>query len=411
MSSRWVRWSLPLVVLGIGVAGALWMNNAPESSVANAPDPEPQPLVDAPTVMTVVPDTGQWSPQLQLYPRYQSRQSVVLNAPVTAEVRSVDVVVGQSVEANAVLLQLDDDALQRQVTQLEARRAELASRSRLEQSQYRSDQAALSIEQNLVAIAQRSVDRLQNLSRQNLSSAADLEAAERTLQNQRLALQQRELALTRYDDVEQQLAAQRDDLDSQLEQARDNLAQARVTAPFSGRVASLNVRPGSRVTSASALLTLVNDEETEWVAWVDTAALPDNTPLSALSAVVEVDSGSYPVEPVQRDPVADRGSVRLYFQSVGETPHATLNRIYRLRLGLPEIRAHRVPDASVYANEAVYRVTDNRLERVPVQVLGEQFDDGQVWRLIEADLNSGDRLLATRLQQAAEGLAVKVAGQ
>lgn len=411
MSSRWVRWSLPLVVLGAGVAGALWMNTAPESSVANAPEPESQPLADAPTVATVAPDTGQWSPQLQLYPRYQSRQSVVLNAPVTADVMSVDVVVGQSVEANAVLLQLDDDALQRQITQLEARRAELASRSRLEQSQYRSDQAALSIEQNLVAIAQRSVDRLQNLARQNLSSAADLEAAERTLQNQRLALQQRELALTRYDDVEQQLAAQRDDLDSQLEQARDNLAQARVTAPFSGRVASLNVRPGSRATSASALLTLVNDEDTEWVAWVATAALPDNTPLSALTAVIDVDSGAHPVEPVQRDPVADRGSVRLYFQSVGETPQATLNRIYRLRLGLPEIQAHRVPDASVYANEAVYRVTGNQLERVPVQVLGEQFDDGQVWRLIEADLNSGDRLLATRLQQAAEGLAVKVAGQ
>ncbi len=411
MSSRWVRWSLPLVVLGAGVAGAMWMNTAADSSVADSPEPEPQPLADAPTVATVATDSGRWSPHLLLYPRYQSRQSVLLTSPVTAEVTAVEVAIGQSVEAGDVLLQLDDEALQRQVTQLEARRAELASRSRLEQTQYQSDQAALSIEQNLVAIAQRSVDRLQNLARQNLSSSADLEAAERILQNQRLALQQRELALTRYDDVEQQLVAQRDDLDSQLEQARDNLAQARVTAPFTGRVASIDVRPGTRVTNGNALLTLVNDQDTEWVAWVAAAALPDSAPLSALTAVVDVDSGSYPLELVQRDPVADRGSVRLFFQSMGEMPQATLNRTYRLRLGLPGIQAHRVPDASVYANEAVYRVTDNRLERVPVRVLGEQFDDDQVWRLIAADLDPGDRLLATRLQQASDGLAVKVADQ
>ena len=411
MSSRWVRWSLPLVVLGAGVAGALWMNDAPEPAADPAAEAEPQPLVDAPTVATVGPDPGRWSPQLMLYPRYQSRQSVVLTSPVAATVESVEVAVGQSVESGAVLLQLDADALQRQVSQLEAQRAELASRRRLEQSQYQSDQAALAIEQNLVAIAQRSVARLQNLARQNLSSAADLEAAERTLQNQRLALQQRELAITRYDDVEQQLAAQQDQLDSQLAQARDNLNEATITAPFAGRIASLAVRPGTEAGTGSALLTLVNDQDTEWVAWVAASALPPVDDLSSLTAMVDTDAEPIPVELRQRDPVADRGSVRLYFEADTAEPRATLNRTYPLRLDLPALQAHRVPDASVYANASVYRVVDNRLERVQAKVVGEQFDQGRVWRLIEADLNPDDRLLATRLQQAADGLAVKVADQ
>lgn len=411
MSNRWVRWSLPLIVLGAGVTGVLWMNGETEPSGDNTTEAEPQPLADAPTVATVGPATGRWSPQLILYPRYQSRQSVMLTSPIAAEVESVEVAVGQSVEAGAVLLQLDDDALQRQLTQLEARRTELASRSRLEQSQYQSNQAALAIEQNLVSIAQRSVERLQNLVRQNLSSAADLEAAERTLQNQRLALQQRELAIARYDDLEQQLAAQRTELDSQLEQARDNLAEATITAPFTGRVASLDVRPGSEAGTGSSLLTLVNDQDTEWVAWVAASALREIDALSSLAAVVETDAGSMRVELRQRDPVASRGSVRLYFQAEDKTPQATLNRVYPLRLSLPDIQAHRVPDTSVYANESVYRVVDNRLERVPARMLGEQFDQGRVWRLIEADLNPDDRLLTTRLQQAADGLAVKVARQ
>jgi hypothetical protein len=109
--------------------------------------------------------------------------------------------------------------------------------------------------------------------------------------------------------------------------------------------------------------------------------------------------------------VSEGGSVRLFFRSQGETQPATLNRYYRLWLDLPAIEAIRVPDASVYSNAFVYRVADNQLHRVAVTVLGEQFVDGTIWRLIEGDLEPTDQILTTRLRQAAEGLAVKVFDQ
>lgn len=412
MSSRWVRWSLPLIVLGAGAAVAYWMNNQPENSVTESEQLEADPLADAPTVSTVEPAIGHWSPQLQLYPQYQSRQSVLLTSPTAAKVLTVPVEAGQRVESGTLLVQLDTTDLERLVAQWEARRTDLLARIRLEQTQHASNQSALSIEQDLVSIAQRTVQRLQNLARQNLSSATDLEAAERTLQNQRLALQQRELAISRYSDVQQQLNAQLAELDSQLAQARSDLADAQVIAPFSGRISAIDVDPGASVTAGSALMRLVDDRQTQWVARAATSSLASADSLEGLSGRVETDGPLQVVEVRQYDPVSEGGSVRLYFRPQGETTGpATLNRYYRLWLDLPAIDAIRVPDASVYSNGFVYRVADNRLHRVAVTVLGEQFADGEIWRLIDADLDPSDRILTTRLRQAAQGLAVKVADQ
>jgi len=411
MSSRWVRWSLPLIVLGAGAAVTYWMNSQPETSVVAAEEVKADPLADAPTVSTVAPEFNRWSPQLQLYPLYQSRQSVMITSPTAADVVSVSVEVGQRVEAGSLLVQLDSTNLERQVAQLQAQRNDLLARIGLEQTQHTSNQAALTIEQDLVNIAQRSVDRLQNLARQNLSSTTDQESAERSLQNQRLALQQRELAIARFSDVQRQFEAQLAQLDSQLDQARNNLADASVTAPFSGRVSALDVQPGASIGAGSALLRLTNDRQTEWVARAATSSLASVDSLEGLGGVVETDGKLQTVALRQQDPVSEGGSVRLFFRSQGETQPATLNRYYRLWLDLPAIEAIRVPDASVYSNAFVYRVADNQLHRVAVTVLGEQFVDGTIWRLIEGDLEPTDQILTTRLRQAAEGLAVKVFDQ
>jgi len=111
MSSRWVRWSLPLIVLGAGAAVTYWMNSQPETSVVAAEEVKADPLADAPTVSTVAPEFNRWSPQLQLYPLYQSRQSVMITSPTAADVVSVSVEVGQRVEAGSLLVQLDSTDL------------------------------------------------------------------------------------------------------------------------------------------------------------------------------------------------------------------------------------------------------------------------------------------------------------
>jgi len=404
-----VRWSLPVLVLSAGIGGAFLMVSNPASSLSEPGAPTPDPLADAATVSTTTPQAGPHAPQLQLYARYQSRQSVDISSPTSTEVESVPVRVGDRVEAGQVLVRLDGMELQRQVNQLEARRADLLARRALEAKQHESDQQALAVERNLVDIARRSVERLRNLAQRNLSSAADLEAAERTYQNQLLALQQRELAINRYEDVQRQYEAQLAELDSQLEQARATLDDATVTAPFDGRVSALQAKPGSRVSTGSTLLRLIDDRDTELVAWAAAPALDRVTDLTRLSGRLDGPGEPVSVALTGYDPAADGGSLQLYFQPTEADTGLVLNRYYPLWLDLPRVSAWAVPEASVYSNAFVYRLDDNRLQRVPVQVMGERYQEGRLWRLVQGDLSANDDLLATRLKDAAQGLAVKVA--
>lgn len=405
---RIFRWSLPVLVLSAGIGGAFLLVSNPANSLTEPSAPVPDPLADAATVSTITPRGGPHAPQLQLYARYQSRQSVDITSPTTADIEAVTVRVGDRVEAGEVLVRLDDMDLQRQVNQLEARRDDLVARQALEAKQHGADEDALAVERSLVAIAQRSVERLRNLAQRNLSSAADLEAAERTYQNQLLALQQRELAIARYEDVQQQYRAQLRELDSQLDQARSALDDATVTAPFAGRVSSLQAKPGGRVSTGAILMRLIDDRDTELSAWASAPALDRVAQLTDLGGHLDGPNGSLPVRLSEYDPAADGGSLQLYFRPTESKANLVLNRTYRLWLDLPAVNAWAVPDSSVYSNAFVYRMDDNRLQRVPVRILGERYEDGQLWRLVEGDLAADDTVLATRLKDAAQGLAVKV---
>lgn len=401
------RITLPLLVLA-GGAGLVYLLVSNPVRTVEASESLIDPLADAASVETITPQPGEVSPQLQLYARYQSRQSITINSPTSADVVQVMARVGDRVAAGDALVQLDDADLARQVRQLEARRQDLQSRLQIERRQHQSNQQALVIERNLLEIAESSVARLRNLRNQNLSSAADLESAERNQQNQLLSLQQRELAIARFEDVEIQFEAQLADLDSQLEQAQSNREKSLIKAPFAGRLSNIRIQNGANVSSSQELMTLVDDQQTELVAWAASPALVESSQLIGLSGVIDYPQGPLEVTLSQYDPAAQGGALQLYFDLNEANGHLTLNRYYRLWLDLPPVNALMVPDSSIYANAYVYEVVDDRLRRVPVKLLGERFDNGQLWRLIEGDLSADTPILKTRLQDAAQGLAVRV---
>ncbi|MHA7878665.1 MAG: efflux RND transporter periplasmic adaptor subunit [Saccharospirillum sp.] len=402
-----IRITLPLLILAGGAGLVYLLVNNPVRSV-EASDTLVDPLADAATVETFSPANGEISPQLQLYARYQSQQSVRISSPVASEVLAVVARVGDRVDSGDTLVQLDDTELSRQVAQLEARRQDLQSRLQIERRQHQSNQEALAVERNLVDIAERSVNRLRNLRSQNLSSAADLENAERHYQSQRLTLQQRELAIARFEDVERQFEAQLAELDSQLEQARSNRDDATIKAPFSGRVSDIQVQNGATVGVGAVLMTLVDDRQTELVAWAASPALSQADQRIGLTGHLDHPQGPVAVTLQRVDPAAQGGALELFFELDQPNPDLVLNRTYRLWLDLPRVSAVAVPDSSLYANSHIYQVIDDRLRRVPVRLLGERFEDGQLWRLIDAELEPDAPVLSTRLQDAAEGLAVKV---
>ncbi|WP_320823312.1 efflux RND transporter periplasmic adaptor subunit [Reinekea sp.] len=432
MAIRWRRWLFPLLVLVVGGALGSWLMSNKVSSVAQAEaSVTVDPLLDAPTVAALAPMAQAYAPQMQLYSQLQSRQQVSVTSPASADVLAVRVQEGDSVLAGAVLVELDTRALTRQVDQLAARRQELNARRGLESQQFDSNRKALTIERNLVTIARRSVERLTDLKARNLTSAADMEAAERTYQNQLLALQNRELAIDRFQLVDQQYQAQAVELDSQLDQAKQALAEATISAPFAGRVSRVLVQVGAQVQSGAALLTLVDPDQQQLVAWAAASSLAGVDLSSGLIGTLALDTPNDAQNDAQNDmendmqndmqnqtigvalsyvdPASDGGSLRLFFATEPGANNLVLNRYYRLWIDLPRVEAFAVPQTAVYSDQYVYRVEDDALVRVPVQMVGDRLQDGQLWRLVIGDL-AGATVLATRLQEAAQGLAVRVAG-
>lgn len=410
MKIQWKHFVYPALVVVVGGGIGTFMMQTRSSSFAFASGGPADPLAGAPTVSTMMLTSASYAPQLQLYSQLKSAQEVILTSPFNAEVLSVNVFEGDRVEAGEVLMQLDASALQRQVTQLEAQRENLLATWQIDAQQHENDERALAVERNLVGIAERSVNRLQNLSAQNLSSSAELEDAERTLQNQILTLQNRELAVARFELVEKQYQAQLRELDSQLDDAREQLAEADVTAPFAGTVASINVQVGATPASGSQMMTLVDEAQQELVAWAAVSALDAAGNLDQLAGLMSVAEQEFPVMLSHRDPAADAGSLQLYFVPQGETPELTLNRYYRLYVDMPQQTAFAVPESAVYSNRFVYAVSENQLNRIDVEVIGQRYQDGQLWRLVNGPLQ-GEEVLVTRLQDVAQGRLVRDAEQ
>jgi multidrug efflux pump subunit AcrA (membrane-fusion protein) len=405
---RWKPVIFPLIVVGLGAGVGSWMMSNPASSLAYAEEViEADPLADASTVATIRPVRDQYAPQLQLYSQLQSSQQVQVNSPAAADVLAVRVFEGDVVEQGDVLIELDTTSLQRQVAQLEARRMDLSARRMADRKQFESNQAALEVEQQLVAIAERSVTRLTNLRAQNLSSAADLENAERTLQTQLLSLQNRQLAVARYEQTDQQYQAQLIELDSQLDQAREQLADATITAPFAAKVSQVQVQTGASVVGGQSLLTLFDPAQQELVAWVAANAIENVPEITSLEGQLEAGNNLVPVQLAHADPSANAGSLRLFFETDNSVNGLILNRYYRMWVNMPVVQAYAVPESSVYSNRYVYLIEENQLQRTEVEVIGSRFEDGQIWRLVAGDL-SGD-VLVTRLENAAQGLLVREA--
>lgn len=406
---NWKAIVYPVLVIGIGGGVGSWMMSNPSSSFAFAQGgADADPLADAPTVATISPFRGNYAPQLQLYSQLQSGQQILVNSPAAADVVNVLVFEGDRVNEGDVLVELDTTQLQRQVQQLNARRMDLEARQLAEQAQYQNNVAALEVEEQLVDIAERSVTRVTRLSKDGLSSAADLENAERTLQTQLLSLQNRRLAIAQFDLVNRQFEAQLMELDSQIDQAQEQLAEATVTAPFTAEVSQVQVQIGASLNSGQNLMTLVDPAQQELVAWVSANALDTAGDYSTLKGQLEQGETMLPVQLTHADPSANAGSLRLFFETDSAENDLILNRYYRMWIDLPTQSAYAVPEASVYSNNYVYKIEENALVRVTVDVVGERFEEGQIWRLVQGPLD-GASVLVTRLQSATQGLAVRTA--
>jgi len=409
---RWIRLGfirliLPLLIIALAAGGYVWLTQTgpipPRADVAER----------AWRVDTAVVEPGTHQPRLALTGEVDNPDRLVVNAPLTARVARLPVDDGDAVEQGDLLIALDRADYEPPLRRAEANLADLEAQIAEARRAHQSDQQALQIEQALVDTAQRSLERTLALQSDDLASPSEVEANRDALNQARLALNTREERVATFESRLDSLQARRDAAQADVRSARRDARRARVEAPGAGIITERQVATGSRVNANEALLTFLPRDGFEVRALIPNqraepllrALARDEHP----AAEAQLLGGSVALRLMRLAGSASARGVTGLFRF--EAPDRSLRsgEVIRMELLMPAMDdTIAVPPSALYGNDRVYRVRDDRLERVAVEHLGSTRVDGAERALIRSEtLTAGERIATTQLPNAVEGLLVQ----
>lgn len=399
-----------IVTLALASAGAYML-------IRSKPTPPAQPSSERIwTVSTLRAHYQPFTPQLQLYGRVEAPRSAQLSAAINADVKARHVDEGQAVQAGQLLLTLDDRDARLILTSRQAQRDEIQARLNAETLRHKANLDALEIERNLLLLAEKAVTRIEQLKGRQVSSETQLDDARRAYQQQALALNNRQRDVADYPARQAQLQAQLHNANALVDSAELELLRTQIIAPFDGLVTTVLTAPGSRVRSGDPLLRLYQNDRLQIRAQLPSQQLgPIRHALTAgehLSASAELDGATLQLQ-LQRlaaEVEAGQAGVDALFSISPDTLLPEVGRTLLLQLQLPPLsRAVALPAQSVYGQQRIYRIHDNRLQALQITRLGETTVAGQPLLLVSApELEEDDLILTTQLPNAIDGLAVRI---
>ncbi len=398
---------LPVLILALGIGGfAALKATRPKAPVA----PPQEPVWRVATVPVQLHSAG---PVLTLNGRIENPDLTRAAAPATGRVLRVQVREGQRFRAGESLLELDPRDFLPRVEQARGEVMELEAAIRGEELRHQADQDQLREERRLLDIARADVDRFEQLRRENFYSQAAVDQGRANLARQQITVRTRELAIADHQARLQQLQARLARARANLDQAELAWRRATVAAPFDGYVAKVEVAAGDQVNSGQTLLSLyplagmevrAKLPATQQDEFIGALARGDRPTASA-----HVGGTPLRLRMTRLAGAADARGLDAFFRIEGDAGQLRVGELLTLdvaRAPVPGVVS--VPYAALYAGRTVYRVQQDRLAAVTVETLGDA--GGQPPRLLvrSAELRDGDRLLATHLPNAVNGLKVEV---
>lgn len=407
---RLMRFILPPAFIILAVLAFMFLK---------ATRPEAPPVAEEQrrwSVAALTVDVAELSPSVRLFGQINTEALTSIRSRSAGDIETVFVQTGDSVRAGAQLIAIDPlDARAERDLKFAERQDLLAQRTQ-RLAQYESDKQALAQERELVTLATRQLERNRQLAQTNRVSTRDVELAEQALRQQRLALFQRELAVEQHPSRLQQLDASLQRVDSQVEIAERNLAATQLSAAEDGRIVDVLVAPGDRVTANTLLATLVVPSRIELAATLPLRVVSQVRTLLqdeiTLPVITTVDGVAYEFVLDRFAAQTDRSaSMTAYFRLIsGDAAQLPLGRFVEASMLIPtQDPSIWIPTSALYGKDRVYRIVEGLLQGSTIKILGEFEQHNQPGFLIQSDsLVSGDQLLASRLPQAIEGLAVDI---
>lgn len=369
------------------------------------------------TVETMPVEIRDHTPVLRLYGEVVAARTVDLRVLVAGEIIRVnpDLKAGGTVDAGAELMAIDPFSYEGAITEARANLAEARARLAESRGGVAAETANVERAREQLAFAERDLERASQL----LSSGA---VTERTLDERRLLVSQREQALEQRRNallveearVDQQEAAI-DRLQWRLAEAEKNLADTVLKAPFDAVVSAETAAAGRLVNVNDVVATLYDRDALEV-----RLTLSDNQYGRILSDGGKVIGRPVEVlwyiggEPVRytgeivrlgAEVALARGGVDVYARVAVAPEQIALRPGAFVEIRLAD-RTYpstaRIPEGALYGTDHVYVVVEGRTVRRAVRPLA--FDGTDL--IVEGELADGDTLVATRLDEAGEGVKV-----
>ncbi len=401
---------LPLVILLIAISVFIALK---QSKPEKATITQPEKMWRVDSVPVVFKDI---SPEVTVYGRVETPRQASLNAAVNADVIAIKVLEGSEVDAGQLLIKLDDSDVAFLLEQRQADYAEIEALISSEQVRFKRDKSLLAHEKELVALAEKAVIRARKLEESKLVSRATLDDTFAAKQRQILTLKRLEHDIAEHPARLAGLKARLIRAKALVEQAKLDLARTTVTAPFTGRVAKLNVSVGDRVRVGDSLLSVYDLNDLEVRAQLPGRYLKqirqslDMKQQLTATAKVEGKPLQFKLSRLSGEIQQDSGGIDGLFQLDNGGQKLELGTFVELSIRLQaKQNVISIPFNALYGLDKVFRIKEGYLEAVKIERVGEhQTDRGDSHLLIRSQqLKQGDRLVSTQLPNAITGLRVE----
>jgi len=400
---------LPIAIVAAAISGFINLKNSKPKAPAN---PITEQVWGVSSQLVQLQDIA---PEVVLYGAVEARETAQLSSTVSAFVTQVDVGRGDSVSAGQTLVVLDDSELRLTLAQRKASLRDVEARIQSEINSDNTNQQALIIEQQLQAINQKNLERQQQLVAKKVAPILRLEEATRALQQQQLSLLNRKNMIADHPNRIAQLQSQLTQSKIQLKFAELDLRRTRIVAPFDGRILNVDTASGNRVRNGDRVVKLYNNKSLEVRSQIPARYLPLMQTANSgrgLKASITLSGKTYglTLDRLSAEASSSQGGIDAFF-SLNSDQNIEVGRNLQVKVKLPtEANVVSVPALSIYGQNRIYRIVDNRLEAINIQRIGDWTSPtGERLTLVRSpDLFSGDNILITQLPNAVTGLLVEM---
>lgn len=356
------------------------------------------------------------SPQITVYGRVETPRKASLNAAITADVKQVNVLEGDVVQEGDILIRLDDSDAFLLLQQRKADLAEIEASISAEKTRYKRDKTLLVHENELLDLTEKAVTRAKKLEETRLLTRSSLDEAVADKQRQVVTVKRLNYDISEHPNRLAVLKAKHDRAVALLEQAQLDIDRSQVLAPFSGRIAKLDISIGDRVRVGDRLLSIYDLDNLELRAQIPGRYLGEVRQNIQQGKEVHAKSVSddkmldFVLRRLSGETRQDSGGIDGLFTLKGDSHLLTLGTFLELSLELgSEQNVIEIPFNALYGLNRVYRISEGYLEAVRIERIGEhRSSDETIKLLIRSDqLKAGDKIVTTQLPNAITGLRVE----